>query len=129
MTVESFNKERLCNLIRLLSSPVEGEKLAAVYGIERILTAAGLTFHDLAMTVQLSPLLIDGAGQAALSWVDAGYKLLKAGSLTEHEKKFVTDMIERFASNSNFKPSEKQVNWFVVLYKRCVKPREKEGVG
>jgi hypothetical protein len=120
MTAESFSKERLCSLIRLLSTPIDGERLAVVYGIERILTAAGLSFHDLAIAIHKSPLEINEEGHAANSWIEAGQKLLKAGGLTEHETKFVTDIVRRFSMNPAFIPSDKQTNWFVSLYKRRI---------
>jgi hypothetical protein len=105
-------------LVRLLSTPVEGERLGAVYGIERILLAAGLSFHDLAKAIHNSPLVVDPAGRDANSWIEAGHKILKAGGLNEREEKFVADMIKRFSDKAWFEPTEKQVNWFVSLYKR-----------
>src|SRR5262245_21116421 len=87
-----FNKERLVSLIRLLASPVDGERLGAVYGIERILKAAGLSFHDLATAVAGSPIKVDRAAGNANSWIEAG-KMILNGSLSEYEKGFVEDMI------------------------------------
>jgi hypothetical protein len=115
----AFNKERLCNLIRLLSTPVDGERLGAIYGIERILLAAGLSFHDLASAIRNSSLNVDPKGVAANSWINAGHKILRGG-LNGNEARFVTDMVDRFSGNPAFVPSEKQTNWFVSLYRREV---------
>jgi hypothetical protein len=75
-----FNKERLCNLIRLLSTPVDGERLGAVCGIDRILRAAGLSFHDLASAVAGSALEVDEEAAGANSWIEAGRQMLEAGA-------------------------------------------------
>lgn len=45
-------RAKLAPLIRLLSSPVDGERLAAVGGLGRILRGAGLTFHELAHAIE-----------------------------------------------------------------------------
>lgn len=43
---------KLAPLIRLLSSPVDGERLAVVGGIGRVLRSAGLSFHELASAIE-----------------------------------------------------------------------------
>ena len=45
-------RAKVAPLIRLLSSPVEGERLAAVGGIGRVLRSAGLSFHELASAIE-----------------------------------------------------------------------------
>lgn len=45
-------RAKLAPLIRLLSSPVDGERLAAVGGLGRVLRGAGLTFHELAHAIE-----------------------------------------------------------------------------
>jgi hypothetical protein len=117
----SLKKEQLARLIRLLSSPVDGERLGAVCGIERILRSAGLSFHELAAAVLASSLNVDESVGNARSWIDAGNKLLGT-DLRDHERKFVRDMISRFESQPHgFKPTEKQTAWFVSLWKRELK--------
>jgi len=46
---------KLAPLLRLLSSSVDGERLAAVGGIGRVLKGAGLTFHELASAIERPP--------------------------------------------------------------------------
>jgi hypothetical protein len=104
LTIE-LKKQQLVRLIRLLSSPIDGERLGAVNGIERILTSAGLSFHELAAAVLESELVVDKTRTAAISWINVGYQIL-AGSLKEYERKFVTDMISRFESDSDFEPNK-----------------------
>jgi hypothetical protein len=123
MTEGGFNKERLCSLIRLLSTPVDGERLGAVCGIDRILKAAGLTFHDLASAVAVSRLVVDEDGCGAnYQWLDAGREMLETEELSAKEREFVEDMCRRFTSPT-FVPSGKQINWFVMIYRRAVKDR------
>jgi hypothetical protein len=122
--VQGFNKERLCNLIRLLSTPIDGERLGAVHGIDRILKAAGLTFHDLASAVQRSSLTVDPMAQVSNSWIVAGREMLEAEGLAANERRFVEDMIRRYSSPS-FVASEKQMNWFVSIYRRVVQGVER----
>jgi hypothetical protein len=119
-----FNKQRLCNLIRLLSTPVDGERLGAVCGIDRILRAAGLSFHDLAAAIDSSPLVVDEAAAGTNSWIDAGREMLEAEGLAENERKFVEDMLRRYSSPT-FEASEKQMNWYVSIYRRVVQGRSK----
>lgn len=45
-------RAKVAPLIRLLSSPIEGERLAAVGGISRVLKGAGLGFHELASALE-----------------------------------------------------------------------------
>jgi len=48
-------RAKVAPLIRLLSSPIEGERLAAVGGIGRVLRSAGLSFHELAGAIERPP--------------------------------------------------------------------------
>ncbi len=117
---EGFNKERLCSLVRLLSTPVDGERLGAVRGIDRILKAAGLSFHDLASAIKQSPLVVDEESvDDALSWLKAAEAMLDSGGLSEREAKFVADMCSRF-TRPGFEPTKKQSSWFVAIYRRVV---------
>jgi len=45
-------RAKVAPLIRLLSSSIEGERLAAVGGIGRVLKGAGLGFHELAHAIE-----------------------------------------------------------------------------
>ena len=55
MPIASSSLPRIDRLIRLLSSPVEGERLGAVHALERVLKADGATFHDLAEHIVNAP--------------------------------------------------------------------------
>jgi hypothetical protein len=48
MPIDSSAIPKIDRLVRLLSSPVDGERLGAVHALERVLKAAGASFHDLA---------------------------------------------------------------------------------
>jgi hypothetical protein len=58
------------------------------------------------------------------SWIKAADELLAVGGLQEYERAFVEDMKQRLEFNPNFDPSEKQTNWFVMLYRRHVQRRK-----
>jgi hypothetical protein len=71
--------------------------------------------------------------EAFESWVTAADELLLYGHLSNRERDFVLSIRGHMAWSARprtkkYKLSEKQTNWFVSLYKREVKPREKEGV-
>jgi hypothetical protein len=124
----NFNKQRLVNLIRLLATPVDGERLGAVCAIDRILQSAGLSFHDLASAVAGSSLQVDTECENANSWIEAGAKMLD-GYLRDHERQFVEQMVSRFSTNPSFAPSDKQMKWFVSLYRRMERQHELQESG
>jgi hypothetical protein len=99
---------------------MDGERLGAVYGIERILVAAGLSFHDLAKAVLGSTLVVD-KNDTSKDWIEAGKRLLAEEKLSAKERQFVDDIVNRLISNPAYVLSEKQVGWFVSLYRREIK--------
>jgi hypothetical protein len=119
-------RDRLCKLVRLLSSDVEGERLGAVAGIDRTLKSAGVTFHDLADTVadrivevvRIKEVPVDRTNIE--SWIEAANRMLATNELQDHERKFVGDMRTKFRLRKGFEPTEKQSNWFVFLHNRII---------
>jgi hypothetical protein len=95
-------RDRLVKLVRLLSSDKEGERLAAVAGIERALRSAGLSFHDLADTIAnrivqvVKKVEVQVDRTAADSWVDAADEMLGTQGLTDYERNFVRDIKNKF---------------------------------
>jgi hypothetical protein len=88
-------RDRLCKLVRLLSSNIDGERLGAVAGLDRTLKNAGLSFHDLADTiadqiievVKVKEVQVDRTCQE--SWIEAANAMLKGKGLVDYERKFV----------------------------------------
>lgn len=82
--------QRLDPLIRRLSSDHEGERLATVAAIERVLRAHGLDFHDLAGVVG------DGIAHRELMTGDTGrifYCLAHAPLLSDWERGFCGSLL------------------------------------
>jgi hypothetical protein len=131
--------ERLEKLLKMLSSPREGEVVAAAQAIMRTLKSAGADIHDLAACVKGVKL-----SDAEMKKIyDAGYRDAKQeaksnggdfhdvgpswhdmavecrdrdnGRLTPREREFVEDMVRWTARRE---PSEKQGKWLHVLYMR-----------
>ena len=101
---------RLSRLVYLLSE----NPVVAARAIEVALHEAGKDWSYLASLVaQAEP----GAVDDAQEWIEAGNELLTK-PLSDKEREFVTDMINRYSSWGHFEPSEKQVKWFVSLWQR-----------
>jgi hypothetical protein len=135
--------ERLCQLVRMLSSDRDGEVLSAVHAINRTLKSSGLDIHYLA----------DGIGHSTLSegqersifhrGFEAGFKAAKTTNKTngaseraepswhaiayacrdhpeilhsDREREFVGHMIR--ATVRGGKLSEKQASWLRKIYAR-----------
>jgi hypothetical protein len=125
MVEETLNKERLAKLIRLLSSNVDGEVLAAVAAIERALKSSGKSWHDLAETIVDKIIIFEVQKQAvetnsiANNYIEAAKWLLeKDKDLKIYEREFIFAMKQRFEFDENFKPSQKQINWFTMIVQR-----------
>jgi hypothetical protein len=133
----AMNVEKVQKLIRLLSSPNDGEALAAVHALQRVLREEGSDIHELATR-------IEGLSQAEMKKLyDAGFKEGKNaaaaaspdfsnvgpsfysmaceikhkgdGRLTPKEAGFVDDMVRWCARRE---PSEKQAKWLHAIYCR-----------
>jgi hypothetical protein len=105
----------VAKLIRLMGSDKDGEILAAVHALRRVLAGAGLTLHDLAGAVALEPDQISDDGEA---WRAMARALLAAprSTLSERERSFVTTM-----AHWRGKPSRKQGEWLEAIYARVRK--------
>jgi len=122
-------------LIRLLSSSNDGEALAAVHALQRVLREEGSDIHELAAR-------IEGLSQAEMKKLyDAGFRKGKSaataatpdfsnvgpsfyemaceiqhkgdGRLNQRETNFIDDMVRWCARRE---PTEKQAKWLHVIY-------------
>jgi hypothetical protein len=137
--------EKLGKLLKLLSSPRDGEVLNAARAILRTLEGAGTDIHELATRIEGGKLseadvreIYDAAyqdgkqAQAAEqadefhnvgpSWHDMAIECRDHdnGRLTPREREFVEDMVRWTARRE---PSEKQGKWLHMLYVRVRKRR------
>lgn len=126
-------KDKLMKLIRLLSSDKDGEVLAAVRGIERILKSEGKSFHELAdvlagkivevtkvverVRVERVEVTVE-VEHSCEEWIWAADQLIATEKLAGHELNFVRDMGMRFKLHPNYVPSPRQIKWMVDLLNR-----------
>ena len=54
--------------------------------------------------------------EIAKSWIEAAHKLLQCGGLRESEREFVTDIWARFIANSEYRLTQRQMDWFKAIY-------------
>jgi hypothetical protein len=136
--------DKLGKLLKLLSSPRDGEVVAAARAILRTLEGAGADIHELAARIEGRKLsqaemqliydaaYADGKNAAA---ADVGFTsvdpptfyemaceiVCKAnGRLNEREEEFVADMVRWCAWRE---PSEKQAKWLHAIYYRIGRRR------
>jgi hypothetical protein len=132
--------EKLEKLLKMLSSPRDGEVVAAAQAIMRTLKGVGADIHELAACVKGGKLsqadmqrIYDAAfqdGRRAAekdkptefhdvepNWNEIAINCRDQddGWLTERERKFVEDMVRWTAYR---KPSEKQAKWLHSIYVR-----------
>jgi hypothetical protein len=130
-----MNVERIQKLLKLLSSDNDGEALAAVHALKRVLAQEGADIHELAKRVE-------GLSEADMKRLyDAGYREGKnaaavstgftsvgepsfynmaceiknkgEGRLSQKESDFIDDMVRWCARRE---PSEKQGRWLHAIY-------------
>ena len=131
--------DKLGKLLKLLSSPRDGEVVAAARAILRTLKGAGADIHELAERIEEAEMqriydaaYADGKNAAA---ADVGFTsvdpptfyemaceiVCKAnGRLNEREEEFVADMVRWCAWRE---PSEKQAKWLHAIYYRIGRRR------
>jgi hypothetical protein len=136
--------DKLGKLLKLLSSPRDGEVVAAARAILRTLEGAGADIHELAERVEGRKLsqaemqriydkaYRDGRDAAA---ADVGFRSVDPpsfyemaqeiehkgdGRLSEKEQEFVVDMVRWCARRE---PSEKQAKWLNAIYCRIRRRR------
>jgi hypothetical protein len=107
-------RRRLAKFIGLLGSEHDGEVVQAAHAIRRLLIAQGKSFPDLMQVVAG-----DGLDVGSPAWdyvAKADDILANRESMKSHELEFVRNMRARFQINSQFRMSDKQANWFAVLF-------------
>jgi hypothetical protein len=136
-TVLEVNTDKVTKLIKMLSSPSDGEIVAAARALMRTLESEGNDIHDLAKRIESNGGRISPAErsriyeqerqrarqQAQRETAKAGpsfYEMAceiqrKEGSLTERERGFVADMVRWCARRE---PSDKQAKWLHSIYCR-----------
>jgi hypothetical protein len=137
---------KLGKLLKMLSSPRDGEVIAAARAILRTLEGAGADIHELARRVESGKLseadmqrIYDAAyadgRRAAEKDKPTGFNDIEPnwhemaincrdqdnGRLTERERDFVNDMVRWTVHR---KPSEKQGKWLHLLYVRLGRRRQ-----
>lgn len=136
-----MNNEKLGKLIRMLSSPNEGEVVGAARALLRTLASDGSDIHELAQRVGSNRLLRsdmerirDAAFKAGAASVQAAADFSNVGNdtpsyhamacevqhrgdgrLTPKEQDFVNDMVRWCARRE---PSEKQAKWLHSIWCR-----------
>jgi hypothetical protein len=140
-----MNTEKLGKLIKMLSSPNDGEVVAAARAITRALAADGADIHELAKRVEgggrLSKAemqkIYDTAYQRGkdAAAADTGFRAADVpafyemaceiqekgnGHLSEKEQGFVDDMVRWCARRE---PSDKQAKWLHSIYCRIGRRR------
>jgi hypothetical protein len=104
----------LAKLIRMLSSDRDGEVVASVRAMRRVLEGAGLSLHDLADAIELPGQISQHNDNAADDWrVMAKACAQCPHLLSDRERSFVTTMTRWRA-----KPSRKQAEWLEAIYDR-----------
>lgn len=106
----------LGKMIGLLGSDQDGEILAAVRQMRRLLESNKMSFGDLVNMVQNS----NGAPAPAKrgnQFADMAWAILEnEDMLRDHELRFAKSMYAHFLSDPNYKMTEKQARWFSYLY-------------
>jgi hypothetical protein len=132
-----MNVEKISKLIKMLSSPNDGEALAAVHALQRVLREQGADIHELAERVEghrLSQAEMQRIYEAAFqegkqaAAVNAGFSNVEGpsfydmareikdkgeGRLSQRESDFIDDMVRWCARRE---PSERQARWLHVIY-------------
>jgi hypothetical protein len=104
----------LAKLIRLLSSDRDGEVVASVHAMRRLLASIGLSLHDLADAIELPARRAPQHDDDADDWrVMANACAQCRHLLSERERSFVTTM-----ARWRGKPSRKQRDWLETIYDR-----------
>src|SRR5262245_7535972 len=109
----------LAKLIRLLSSDREGEVVASVHAMRRVLASVGLSLHDLADAIELPARGICNADTPSDD--DPDWRVMAKTCaqcphlLSEREISFVTTM-----TRWRGKPSRKQAEWLEAIYDRIM---------
>lgn len=138
MTLSAHALKRLGQLVPMLSSDKDGEVVASVRAIARILSAEGKDFHDLTKLLTREPVIVykiafrdppkpepTAEQRQRRGWSPFGENewLAKAeycaehlGDLSPREADFVADMVEKLKRWGE--PTEKQASWLGAIHSR-----------
>jgi len=127
---------RLAHLIRRLSSTFDGEVIATVCAIRRVLGASGHDLHDLAKIVEQGPVTEKPSQQenakqnerkerTKREWwpdeiIENAERLLQASWLSDWERGFLQSISEQASRRYGFTLSEKQQAKFDMLLRKDV---------
>ena len=111
---------RLGALIRVLASPQDGEALGAARAIGRVLTSAGLDFHDLAARIERTTAVVVNNDDISVYWAqDAAIDVLDSGMLlSAREREFLQHM-----TKWRGRPTVRQEAWLRALVERSERRR------
>jgi hypothetical protein len=109
---------KLGKLIRLLSSNRDGEVLAAVHALKRVLDGGKLDIHALADMVEAAGVSPARHGKTREpSWNQIARECAsRPDLLRDHERAFVSDMVRWTAARGE--PTPKQATWLRSIYVR-----------
>ena len=111
---------RIGKCLRLLASPEDGEKLAAIAALDRTLKTVALDFNDLATAAEdgLSRPTAPAPKPADQPMSDLDKALwirdAEAGRLTDSERDFIASAVRILAYGNYW--SEKQARWLKAIY-------------
>lgn len=121
-------RAKLGPLIRRLLTSFDGEKIAAVAALERVLKSAGQSFHDLADAVEAEPVerVIWRDRPAAPTGEPETWSALARwirehdrGRLSLKERQFIRDMGARLVFNGE--PTDRQADWLRMIYAKLMR--------
>jgi hypothetical protein len=124
-----MNVEKIQKLIRLLSSPNDGEVVATVHALMRALKADGTDIHALAERISAHKQHAGGRASAAASPANAAPSHLamarailrmEHGRLSPKQRDFVVAMVSWCALRE---PTERQAQWLHAIYCKIGRPR------
>ena len=116
----------LARLIRLLATDVDGEALAAVRALGRVLKANRADFHDLAHLVEQAPSPAPSGGRTGTSRRDyfdedapVDWETMVAACVDEPER--FSEREQQFLESMQDwrgEPTQKQLDWLTALFRR-----------
>ena len=111
----------IAKLLRLLASDKDGEIVASVHALRRVLGSANLDLHDLASVVEFSAHREAPQIASATADDDDAREMIRrccecSDLLSTKELAFVCSM-----ARWRGQPTERQLAWLFVLYERCMK--------
>jgi hypothetical protein len=117
MTLPPALLPALAKLVRLLGTDKDGELVAAVHAMKRVLAGSGNNLHDLAAVIE-APSVVPGTPRD-----DDEFLLPCRGMVatcSRHAECFTTKEREFLRSLARWrgKPTPKQIGWLLALYER-----------